>query len=452
MTDLPARGREVLGTLRFRVTALATLAVLVVLSAVSVAVVLASRSTLTDNLDEALALQADSLTLQLNNGVDMPRASDDDFFFQLVAADGTVAVSSAAQAGEPEWRVGTLGEGVVVTADLPGGVGAARVLSRPVVDGTIHVAADLDDVEESTTALARPLAVSVPLSALALAAVVWWSVGRSLRPVEHIRAEVDRISGQHLERRVPEPGTHDEIARLAHTMNAMLDRLHDSSERQRRFVGDASHELRSPLTRMRSELEVDLAHPATADSAATHRSVLAEVATLQRLVDDLLLLARGDAGVLAAARSEPVDLDHVVDELVGPLGAQGGVQVDRSAVLPVQVRGDRAQLRRAVGNLLDNALRHSRTGISVSLSQADGDHAVLTVADDGPGVPVDQRDKIFERFTRLDEARHGSDGGAGLGLAIARDIAERHGGSLTLDPAADYGKGARFVLRLPTTS
>jgi signal transduction histidine kinase len=225
----------------------------------------------------------------------------------------------------------------------------------------------------------------------------------------------------------------------------MLDRLAGSAEQQRRFVADAAHELRSPLTRVRAELEVDAAHPESADLPATHASVLRETIALQQLVDDLLLLARGDAGALDVARAGPVDLDDVVEQQAA-VRRTGNRRIDTRGVAPVQVPGDGAQLARAVGNLLDNAVRHARGTVTVTLD-GDDDSAVLTVADDGPGIPPDARDVVFARFTRLDDARSSRDGGAGLGLAIARDIAERHGGTRAF--VADGTPGARFVLRLP---
>jgi signal transduction histidine kinase len=220
--------------------------------------------------------------------------------------------------------------------------------------------------------------------------------------------------------------------------------LQRAADRQRQFVADASHELRSPLARMRAELEVDLAHPDSADKAGTAASVLAETITLQRLVDDLLLLARGDAGALDRGRLGPVDLDEVVEARVAAFRSAGEPRIDATGVRPVQVAGHPDQLQRAVANLLDNAVRHARDRIVVTLDEGPGG-VELAVADDGPGVPQADRDRIFERFTRLDDARSTRDGGAGLGLAIARDIAERHGGTLSVDGSS----GARFVLRLP---
>jgi signal transduction histidine kinase len=229
-------------------------------------------------------------------------------------------------------------------------------------------------------------------------------------------------------------------------MNAMLARLEESSDRQRRFVADASHELRSPLARMRAELEVDRAHPETADPASTADSVLTETVGLQRLVDDLLVLARGDAGALGGGGDTTVDLDELVDRLAARARARGA-DIDTRAVRPVQVRGEPAQLERAVANLLDNAVRHAGLRVTVALDGSDGEQAELVISDDGPGIGPADAERVFERFTRLDDARTAGSGGVGLGLAIARDIAERHGGTLTLRPGG--GSGAQFVLVLP---
>jgi signal transduction histidine kinase len=324
----------------------------------------------------------------------------------------------------------------------------ARLLERHVGRRTVLVAGSLDDLSDSTTALAGTLLIAVPLTSAVLAGVVWWAVGRALRPVEDIRARVDSISASRLDRRVPEPDSPREVTRLARTMNAMLGRLQASSDQQRRFVADASHELRSPLARMRAELEVDAAHPRSADPAATAASVLAETVGVQRLVEDLLLLARGDAGAPATPPQQPVDLDDVAQAVVAGLRPAANRRVDTAGVQPVQVSGDRGQLERLVGNLLDNAARHARDAVTVTLTE-DDDTAVLVVADDGPGIAPADRERVFERFTRLDDARTAGSGGAGLGLAIARDIAGRHGGSLRLED--DGTAGARFVLRLPVT-
>jgi signal transduction histidine kinase len=193
-------------------------------------------------------------------------------------------------------------------------------------------------------------------------------------------------------------------------------------------------------------LEVDLAHPDQADTEATQRSVLEEAVGLQRLVDDLLHLARSDAVQTRVTRHEPVDLDDLLVRLARRLRNDGRVGVDIGGVTAAQVHGDPDQLARAVANLVDNAARHARTQVRFTLAENDG-VAVLSVSDDGPGIPAEQQERIFERFTRLDEARNSATGGAGLGLAIARDIIEQHHGRVRVDP--DHHPGARFVVTLP---
>jgi signal transduction histidine kinase len=444
----PGRWRVLPATLRVRVTALAALAVLGVLTTASVYIVLAQRAALVDALDETLDQQADVVLDELRagrtvTGDDLP---SEDVLVEVVGPDGTLLAASDGLDGRLPRDDGRLGDGDVTTVDLPDGEGPGRMLVKDENGTSVLVAGSLGDVSDDTAALTGALLVAVPLTGVVLAGVVGWAVGRALRPVEAIRARVDSISGARLDRRVPEPATPREIARLARTMNAMLGRLQESAERQRRFVADASHELRSPLARMRAELEVDQAHPGSADLAATSRSVLAEALTLQRLVDDLLLLARGDGQALHPVSPEPVDLDDVVQTVVGGLRATGERRIDERGVQPVQVPGDRGQLQRAVANLLDNAVRHARTAVVVTVEEGAGGVARVSVADDGPGIPSTERERVFERFTRLDDARSG-DGGAGLGLAIARDIARRHGGDLFLDPGGS--PGARFVLVLP---
>jgi signal transduction histidine kinase len=433
------------GTLRLRVTAVAALAVLAVLSVVSVGLVLVHERALVEALDELLDQHADALALRVRaeRPVQERDLPDEDVLAQVVGADGTVLAASPDLDGS---LPGDADGGGPATVELPDGAGEVRLLVREVDGTSIRVAGNLDDIEDSTAALAGQLMLAVPLSTAALAGIVWWAVGRALRPVEAIRARVDQITGAELDQRVPEPATSDEIARLARTMNAMLARLEESADRQRRFVADASHELRSPLARMRAELEVDQAHPETADPASTADSVLTETVGLQRLVDDLLVLARMDAGALEGSSHTTVDLD----ELVGRLAARArahGADVDTRAVRPVQVRGEPAQLERVVANLLDNAVRHARLRVTVALDGSDGERAELVISDDGPGIDPADAERVFERFTRLDDARTAGSGGVGLGLAIARDIAERHGGTLTLRPGG--GSGAQFVLVLP---
>lgn len=394
-------------SVRARVTFGATAIVFVLLVVVSVALAVQQRRSLTTGLDETLATEARTIAAAIGAG-DLGEEIDpfvDDDAFALVTDDAGVVVAATA---------------------APPGDDGYRVLVRRAGDLEVTVGAPTDDIDDSVRALMASLALVVPAATALLAALVWTLVGRTLRPVEAIRREVAAMGGHDLHRRVPEPRRDDEIGRLARTMNLMLERVDDAATRQARFVADASHELRTPLTRMRTEIEVDLAHPDGADPSATLRSALDEIESLQRLVDSLLALARSDAR--APGRDEIVDLRELVPS--GP-----GVHV---SARPVHVSGDREQLARAIGNLVDNARRHAKERVDVVV----GDGAV-TVSDDGDGVPVEHRELIFERFARVDDARAAGDGGSGLGLAIARDVAERHGGTLTLEGSN------RFVLRLP---
>ncbi len=434
-------------SIRFRITAVAAAAVAGVLILGGLGLVLLQRAALTASIDQTLVQRADDLTGLVQNGAELP-AGADDCFAQVVSADGEALASTPNLVGEP-----------ALSLDVPPGSQDTfhtvtgleldddpfRVLTRHLPGvGTLHVGTTSELVAESTAALGGALLVTIPILVLALASVVWWLVGRTLQPVEDIRAGVAEIGSTDLHRRVPQPGTEDEIDRLAGTMNQMLERLESSVDRQRRFVADASHELRNPLTRMRAALEVDLAN-ADQPSRASQESLLDDVVDMQRTADDLLYLARVDEGTVHTDFA-PLDLDDLVLGEAQRIQAQARVDVDLSGVSGAHVVGDRGQLTRAIRNLLDNAERHAESGISVRLQES-GDTAVLTVTDDGAGIAPENRELVFERFSRLDEARAADTGGAGLGLAIARDIAQRHGGSLSL--GSSDGSGASFELALP---
>ena len=309
----------------------------------------------------------------------------------------------------------------------------------------LHVAAATDDVTDSVAALRNSLLVALPLTVAVLAMTIWFVVGRALRPVEEIRQQVDAITETDLGRRVPVPASEDEIERLAATMNGMLDRLERGVSRLQSFVADASHELRSPLTRIRSELEVDLANPDRADLASTHASVLDEAVAMEQLVADLLYLARSDAGE-QPMRLQPVDLDDLVFTEAERQRGRRDTRIDVSGVSGGQVMGDHAQLRRLVRNLASNAHRFAASTVSFSVGE-EGDAVVLAVTDDGPGIAAADRQRVFDRFSRADEGRARDDGGSGLGLAIARDIVIRHGGSIAIDP--ETTSGTRVVVRFP---
>jgi signal transduction histidine kinase len=310
---------------------------------------------------------------------------------------------------------------------------------------TVLVARSTEAVGEAVAAVSGLLAVGLPLLLAVVAVTTWVVVGRALAPVEAMRAEVDEISAAALHRRVPDPPADDEIGRLARTMNRMLGRLEQAQVRQRRLVADASHELRSPVATIRQHAEVALAHPGRASAAELAATVLAEDLRLQRLTEDLLLLTRADEQSLALRR-RPVDLDDLVFEEAGRLRDATGLRVDTTAVSAGRVAGDAAGLRRVLRNLGDNASRHARERVALSVAERDAT-VVLAVDDDGPGIPDADRERVFERFVRLDGARARDDGGSGLGLAIVAELVAAHGG--TVVAAAGPLGGARVEVTLP---
>jgi signal transduction histidine kinase len=308
-------------------------------------------------------------------------------------------------------------------------------------------ASPIEPIERSVDAVQRGLLLALPALVVAAGILTWVLAGRALRPVEAIRAEVESISGSTLDRRVPVPDSGDEVARLADTMNAMLDRLQAASARQQRFVADASHELRSPVATIRTELEVAQRTARPEEWPAVADRLLAEEARLEAIIADLLLLATLDEGA-PMPDAQAVDLAdeaRVEARRHDPDRTEVVVAVDAPG--PAVVQGSRTQLRRALANLLDNAGRHARTTVRISVRAGDGRVRVL-VDDDGPGIPEPDRERVFERLVRLDDhrARSGA-GGSGLGLSIVRRIAERHDGTATVD-TAPLG-GARLVLDLP---
>nr|WP_228506759.1 HAMP domain-containing sensor histidine kinase [Frigoribacterium sp. VKM Ac-2530] len=316
----------------------------------------------------------------------------------------------------------------------------------------VVAARSLDEAQAASSASLLTLGVAVPVALLVLGVTTWFVVGRALRPVESMRREVAEVTAANLSHRLADPGGGDEVSRLASTLNGMLDRLDASATAQRRFVGDASHELKTPLATIRQHAEVALLHPESIDGRALAGTVLGEEARLTSLVQGLLVLARADEGALGVAR-RPVDLDDLVLTEAARLrsgsgeGVGRGVSVDATAVGPARVRGDEGLLGQVVRNLVANASRHARSAVAVGLVETADGRAVLTVDDDGAGVAADDRARIFERFVRLDEARDRDAGGSGLGLAIVAEIVRVHGGSVRVE-TSPLG-GARFVVDLP---
>ncbi len=452
-TSVVRRIRDASGTVRVRTAAAA---VLVVGAAVVVAglimVVLLQRS-LTSDVQASALVRAQAAAVALASGQDVaaiPVGNEDEEFVQVLDAQGHVVQASPRLAGKPP--VAALAAGQVRRLEsLPQLFNdepfllVARAASTPAGTFTIVVGRSLQSVADARHAVTRLLAVGVPLVVLIVALVAWRLVGRALSPVDRLRAEVEAISSRDLHRRLADPPGHDEIAGLATTMNRMLARLEEGHLRQRRFVSDASHELRSPLATIRQHAEVALEHPDGTATAEVAGVVLEEEIRLEHLVEDLLLLAKVDEAA-EARRREPVDLDDMLFDQARRLRATTPLDVDVSGVAAGQVAGDKGQLDRLVRNLADNAARHARGRVSLSLEEGPAG-VVLAVDDDGEGIPPGDRERIFERFVRLDSARSRDAGGTGLGLAIVAEIAAAHGATVTAGDGV-LG-GTRFTVRFP---
>jgi signal transduction histidine kinase len=308
---------------------------------------------------------------------------------------------------------------------------------------TVLVAASLAEQQRSAQLVRTSVVLGGIVLTAALAGLTWHGIGRALRPVDELRSAAAAVTGAGGSQRLPVPPAEDEIRRLAVTLNDMLARLDAATVRQRLFVADAAHELRSPIAALRAQLEVHLAHPAAVPAEDTAREALAEVNRMARLVDDLLVLARIE-GPVADRRRELVDLGALAAAVVDRQPS-AAVPVSFTADGPATVEGDSDGLARVVHNLLDNAVRHAVSRVDVGV--AGGPRwVVVTVGDDGPGIPEPDRERVFERFTRLDEARARDSGGTGLGLAIVREIVHAHGGTVVIGGARP---GARVEVRLP---
>ena len=450
-----------LRSVRVRITAVATLVVAAAIALAGVALVRTVENRLLGTVRSANQAQLDATSAQLDGGVPpdqlhpvVVRGSsgvyvevldDEGMPVSAYGAPGMIVGGSSSGVDGVLRRAALVNGATKVTVPLAGDAVPFEVRSSTVNTAagpfTIVVASPLDGVERSIDALKGSLFAALPFVVALVALVAWIVVGRALQPVEAIRREVEVITANTMHRRVPEPRTSDEISRLAHTMNAMLDRLEASAARQRRFVSDASHELRSPIAAIRAELEVALRAGDGADWPQVAEGVLDEEQRLEALVSDLLLLASVDEQ--DRPPDEPIDL-HELALAEAKRARRTTVAFASDGAAFVTGRAD--QLTRVIGNLLDNATRFAHRTVALTLVAGPETVHVL-VDDDGPGIPAHERQRVFERFARLDHARARGAGGAGLGLALAKGIVERHGGTIRIDDAPIGG--ARVIVELP---
>jgi signal transduction histidine kinase len=441
---------------RVRVTVGAVLVLATVLTASCIGVVLITEHTLTADLDQAATLRAHDVASLLPAGAlgaTVPGAGEESSFVQVVGSGDGVVSASANVAGQgPVIPAPTAAQPVTMTlGSSPLGSEPLRVVAVPVHlasgPGWIYVGTSLVQLRATVGTLILLFSIGLPVLMLIVAWTVWRTLGRALRPIEAIRSEASRIGHSDLARRVPVPPQSDEVARLAITMNEMLDRLEASATRQEQFIGDASHELRSPLTALRTQVGVALAHPDLEHTRELLTAVDTQTQRMSTLIESLLLLAR--TSETPPGSHTDVDLDDLVLDEARRLRAIGGLRIHTAALSAARVRGSAADLSRMLRNVGDNAHDHAGSAITIALTTDHGT-AELSVADDGPGIPATDRERVFDRFTRLDQARarSSSGGGSGLGLAIARQIAEAHGGSITINDGGE-GEGTVFTIRLP---
>lgn len=450
--------------IRARTTLSATIVAGVVLGLASVALVAFVRIALHTSIEAAAVTRASDLALLAHSGSLPPTLPGrGEALLVQVLEGGRVVASSPSIAGDEPFTTVRVQPGAsrsfTLTAMPPESVNAtdtdsepttpflvvARGVSTPTGSATVLVAAALSPLEDTSTALVPLLSVGMPVILIVLAATVWALTGVALRPVTSIQSEAESISLSELDRRLPVPDARDEIRDLTETMNRMLDRLETASILQRRFTANASHELKSPIAAIRTMVEVASRDPERADLSALFDDILAEDLRLELLVADLLILGQADENALRLARSD-FDLASLVEEEVRAVSVPTGRTIDASGIVGAPLNADSARVRQVLRNILDNALRHSASQVWVS-TKLDGSEAVLTVSDDGPGVPLEARERVFERFVRLDDSRSRREGGTGLGLAVCRAIVAAHGGTIRVaDP--EHG-GATFEVRLP---
>jgi signal transduction histidine kinase len=454
-TSLSALASPSQWTVRTRTTVAATVVVTLCLMLAGGALLLLLFRTLQTSAESTAGARIAQITEQLGTepGADLDQsmlATDSQVgVVQVVDRSGKIVVASAgSRAGPvssvqiPPGRRTSLGQ-IELSPDNDFWVTAAGV-QTPSGPVTVLVGADREPIETAATTVAGLLAIGGPIVVALVAFGTFRLVGAALQPVERIRARVSSVSSGKLDDRIPVPAADDEVGRLAVTMNDMLDRLESGQTAQRRFISDASHELRSPLATIIAALELAQGRPEFLDQAIIDESLLPEAERMRRLVEDLLLLARVDERSEVHVAIE-VDLDDLVLAEADRIRAITGLRVS-TAISPVRVAGDPRALSRQLRNLVDNAIRYAHGEIRLECGRVAA-RAQIVVTDDGPGIPVAERRRIFDRFVRLDSPRTRETGGAGLGLAIVAQIADAHQGTVTAGESSTGG--ARFVVRLP---
>jgi two-component system OmpR family sensor kinase len=443
--------------IRIRLTLIFALAMAVVLAAVGAFVYVRLGNSLVEQIDEGLEARAGALATILSNQGRTTQllGAEDEEFTQIIGPEGSVEAETPGLRGDAllagddlsRARAGELTFDVDVGLPLDPAL-EARALARPLTDDRVLVVgASLEERDEALDGLLGQLLIGGPIALLLASGAAYLLAGAALRPVEAMRARAGEISAETSSQRLPLPDSQDEIFRLGETLNAMLGRLDEGLRRERRFVADAGHELRTPLALLQTELELALRRPRTsAELESALHSASEEVDRLTRLAEDLLVLASTEDGALPLRVSE-FRVRELLESVARRFTARAAGQ-DRTLEVDAPVEeaflGDRVRLEQALGNLVDNALRHGAGPVQLEAVQENG-QLVLRVRDEGTGFPPEFLPHAFERFSRADEAR--TRGGAGLGLAIVDAVAHAHGGAARA--VAEEGGGASVEIRLP---
>jgi len=442
---------------RARSTIAAVLVVAIALVGGGITLVVVLRVALTNTVEQSVQQRARDVAAQIaDEDIEaatptIDAATGDGTLVQIVNSIGAVVASSPSISGKPAIPVAAPGgsEPTSSQVQLPFVNNDAYLVAAVAAQAkddvvTVITAQSLVQVQQVYTLVGWLLVLGSPFLLAAVGAVTWAAVGRSLRSVDRIRDRVEMIGASDLHERVPVPAAEDEIAALATTMNHMLSRLETSASTQRRFIADASHELRSPLTSMRASLDVAQSIGGTEAWVEAEPVLSDEVDRMTRLVGDLLLLARADEGAIPLHRVH-VDLDDLVTSEARRLRAQTDLTIT-THIEPIQIVADPERLAQALRNLVDNAVRFASHEVHLGVTATKAG-ALMSVADDGPGIPASERESVLDRFVRLDDHRARDHGGAGLGLAIASEIARLHGGRIEIG-ASGLG-GAQVSVLLP---
>ena len=455
----PRRHQRRRRSVRTRVTIAASLAITIAVTGGIILLYLVQISSVRRTIDQQLRTYLTQLTQEAGHWPSTlpPSTLDPAAQAQVITATGTVAAATQNLAGRS--ATFTLPSGSDTPIRLKGADGVipedvATIGTHLTVNGqqfTIIVGTQTGLLTSLRSSLTTNLLYGFPGILLLAGAAVWILVGRSLSPVERIRHAVTDITSADLTSRVPDPGTNDEIGRLARTMNDMLARLENSARAQRRFVADASHELRSPLAAIRTTLDVALAHPSKAPWPAIATTAVEQTERMERLISQLLELAKADEHT-PQIQPEPVDLEQLLTDVIAAAAAAKkqtqAIELTLSGVHNVHavVLGSHDQLARLFGNIVDNAVRHAHTQVVVSI-RATPEIIEVRIVDDGPGISAEDRERVFDRFVRLDSSRDRHTGNTGLGLAIANEIATAHRGRITIvEPATP---GTHVLIELP---